>query len=164
MFFYKKIISICFTENRKENSFLDFIFGIINSKFKSMKKNLLSLGLLMTLTISLNSCALMFNGSMQDVNVKSMTPEAKIYVNGELKGTDAITLKLPRKSNHTVMVKKDGCDTQTTQINTKTQAGWIVFDALFNWFAFLTDAPTGAWNKFDKDNITAELKCTNNNM
>ncbi len=23
---------------------------------------------------------------------------------------------------------------------------------------------TQAWNKFDKDNITAELKCTNNNM
>lgn len=124
-----------------------------------MKKNLLSFGVLTILTMSLNSCALMFNGSMQDVNVKSMTPEASIYVNGELKGTDAITVKLPRKSNHTITVKKEGCETQTTQVTTKTQAGWIVFDALFNWFAFLTDAPTGAWNSFDKSNITSELKC-----
>ncbi len=123
-----------------------------------MRKKLLLPGIFISL-LSLNSCALIFNGSRQDVTIKSMTPEAKIYVNGELKGSDAVNIKLPRKSNHSVMIKKDGCENYSTQINKHTQVGWFVFDALFNWMAFLTDAPTGAWNEFDNDNITAELKC-----
>ena len=122
-----------------------------------MKK--LKLVLVVIIAISLNSCAIMFNGVRQDVSIKSMTPDAKIYVDGNLEGTDAVSVKLRRKDNHTIMVKKENCKTQTVQIDSNVQAGWIVFDALFNWFAFLTDAPTGAWKGFDRTKITIELEC-----
>ena len=115
---------------------------------------------MLIIAMTMSSCAVMFQGSKKDVSIKSMTPDASIYINGELKGTDAVTVRLPRKSNHTVMIKKENCDSYTTQIEKHTQVGWVIFDALFNWFAFATDAPTGAWNTFDKDIITAELKCT----
>jgi|AntAceMinimDraft_17_1070374.scaffolds.fasta_scaffold50026_1 hypothetical protein len=120
---------------------------------------ILKLGLIVIIAISLNSCAIMFNGVKQNVSVTSMTSGSKIYIDGNLEGTDAVSVKLRRKDNHTVIVKKDGCETKTVQIDTNVQAGWIVFDALFNWFAFLTDAPTGAWKGFDKTKITVDLDC-----
>jgi hypothetical protein len=124
-----------------------------------MKKTL-SLLSIAVITISLNSCALIFNGTKQTVSVKSMTPDSKIYIDGELVGTDAASKKLSRKDNHIVMVKKPECKTESVTIDSEVQAGWIVFDALFNWFAFLTDAPTGAWKSFDKTKITVELDCS----
>jgi hypothetical protein len=111
------------------------------------------------IALSFQSCALMFNGSKKDVAVKSMTPESQIYVNGNYVGEDAVTVNLKRKNNHTVMIKKDGCRTETVQVQKETQAGWIVFDALFNWLAFLTDAPTGAWNTLEPNNVVRELDC-----
>lgn len=107
----------------------------------------------------LSSCAVMFQGSKKDVTIKSLTQNATITVDGEECGKDACTVRLERKSNHTVIVKKDDCDTKTVEIKKHTQVGWIIFDALFNWFAFATDAPTGAWDTFDKDHITVELQC-----
>lgn len=119
-------------------------------------KHVLMYALLITL---FPSCAVMFNGPRKDVTVKSTTPNATIFIDGEEKGTDAVTERLSRKSNHTVVVKKAGCDTKTVEIKKQVQVGWIIFDALFNWFAFATDAPTGAWNTFEKDKITVDLSC-----
>lgn len=111
------------------------------------------------IALSLNSCAIMFNGVKKDVQITSMTPDSKIYVDGNFEGKDAVSVKLRRKDNHTVIVKKDGCETQTVQIGSHVQAGWVVFNALFNWFAFLTDAPTGAWKTFDRSKVTVDLDC-----
>jgi hypothetical protein len=122
-------------------------------------KRIVLIALFSVAALSLNSCALMFNGSKKDVSVKSMTPDAKIYVNGNYVGDDAVTVNLKRKSNHTVMIEKEGCRTETVQIRKETQAGWIVFDALFNWLAFLTDAPTGAWNTLEPENVVRKLDC-----
>jgi len=122
-------------------------------------KRILLLSLLALGFLSFQSCALLFNGTKKDVSVKSMTPGSKIYVNGNYEGEEAATLDLKRKHNHTVMIKKDGCRTKTVQVEKNTQAGWIVFDALFNWFAFLTDAPTGAWNTLEPSRVVRELDC-----
>jgi len=100
-------------------------------------------------------------GSKKDVTIRSMTPNASIYIDGDLAGQDAVNQRLTRKDDHTVIVKKDGCDNKIVEIKKHTQVGWIIFDALFNWFAFTTDAPTGAWNTFDKDHIVVELPCAN---
>jgi len=121
-----------------------------------MRKILLT-GLAITMLFT-SSCAVMFQGSKKDVTVRSMTEGASIYIDGEHKGTDLVTERLARKHNHTVMVKKDGYETQTVEIKKRTQVGWVLFNSFFNWFAFATDAPTGAWNTFDKDQITVDLK------
>lgn len=122
-------------------------------------KRILMIAFITLFGLSFQSCALMFNGTKKDVSVKSMTPDADIYVNGNYEAENAASVKLRRKNNHTVMIKKDGCQTETVQVKKQTQAGWIVFDALFNWFAFLTDAPTGAWNTLEPANIVRELDC-----
>jgi hypothetical protein len=99
----------------------------------------------------------MFNGTRQNVSIKSMTPSSKIYVDGNFEGEDAVSVKLNRKDDHSVIVKKDGYDSEVINIGTSAQAAWIVFDLFFNPLAFLTDAPTGAWNNFDRSKITVDL-------
>lgn len=109
------------------------------------------------LTYSFSSCAVMFQGSKKEVVVKSMTPGASIYIDGDLKGAEVVKERLRRKYNHTVLVKKDGFEPQTVEISKRVQVGWVIFDSLINWFAFLTDPTTGAWNTFDKDHIVVSL-------
>jgi hypothetical protein len=109
--------------------------------------------------ISLNSCALIFNGTKKAVTVQSMTHGADIYIDGSLEGQDAVTKKLTRKNAHTVLVKKSDCKSKTVLIESKTQAGWVVFDVLFNILAIVVDAPTGAWKTFDKSNVVVDLDC-----
>lgn len=104
----------------------------------------------------------MFQGSKKSVSIRSFTPDASIYVDGELKGKDAVNVLLKRKQNHYVVVKKENCQSQTVEIKRKLQWTWIAFDAAFNWWAFATDAPTGAWYTFKKKDITVELQCNKN--
>lgn len=126
-----------------------------------MKKvKTIALGLIFTLCFS--SCALMFNGTKKRVTIQSMTPKAKIYIDGEYAGEEVVTQKLKRKEDHTIIIKKEGCKTKTLNLDSEIQVGWIVFDALLNWFAFITDAPTGAWNSFEKSKYVIELECDNN--
>jgi hypothetical protein len=114
---------------------------------------------LLMASLCTQSCAVMFQGSKKEVMVKTTTQGASIWIDGENKGTDAVTERLSRKHDHTILVKKEGCETKSLEVNKKTQVGWIIFDALFNVFAFATDAPTGAWNTFEKDRYTVELTC-----
>lgn len=118
------------------------------------------LGCLLILTFStISGCALIFNGSKQNVSVKSYSDGAKIYVDGARRGQDAITANLDRSSGHTISIRKEGCDTYTRQIRSSTQAGWIVWGILFNIPGLITDAATGAWNKLEPTIITKELDC-----
>lgn len=126
------------------------------------KKNLQPISMVLLaifICVNLSSCALIFNGTKQGVTIRSMTDDSRIYVDGDYLGTNLVNVKLRRKDNHTVIVKKEGCKTETVHIDSNVQAGWVVFDALFNWFAFLTDPTTGAWKSFDKTRITVDLEC-----
>jgi hypothetical protein len=123
-----------------------------------MKKNLKLLLVTLSVATILSSCATLFQGSRKDVTIRSMTSGADIYVDGEKKSSDALTIKLKRNTNHTIVVKKDGFDTKTVDINKHTQAGWLVWGILFNIPGMIVDAITGAWNGFDKDNVTVDLE------
>ncbi|QZE13441.1 hypothetical protein K4L44_12735 [Halosquirtibacter laminarini] len=113
--------------------------------------------LVFILLSTMSSCALIFNGSKQQINISSLTEDSKIFVDGQYAGENSVISNVTRKDGHTVMIKKEGYKTENILLRSDVQAGWIVFDALFNWFAFLTDAPTGAWKSFDNNNIAVEL-------
>ncbi|MCA6071535.1 MAG: PEGA domain-containing protein [Endomicrobium sp.] len=114
--------------------------------------------LLLPLTLAMASRALIFNGTKQNVSVKSMTPYGKIYVDGNYVGADAASVALTRGDNHTVIVKKEDYNTETVDIKSGVQAGWVVFDALLNWFVFFMDPTTGAWCGLDRTNIAVDLE------
>ncbi|MDR2351247.1 MAG: PEGA domain-containing protein [Endomicrobium sp.] len=125
-----------------------------------MKKHFLVV-LLLILSFTLTSCALMFNGTRESVSIKSLTPDSKIYIDGNYEGRNSVSANLKRNQNHSIIVKKEGCKTESINVGNHVQAGWVVFDVLFNWSAFLTDAITGAWNALDKTNIVIELEPKN---
>jgi hypothetical protein len=120
--------------------------------------SILSVALSIFITFTLSSCALIFNGTRESVSVKSMTPNSKIYIDGNYVGEDCVSANLRRDQNHSIVVKKKGYKTEAVNIDNHVQAGWVIFDVLFNWFAFLTDPTTGAWNALDKTNIVVDLK------
>jgi len=114
--------------------------------------------LLLGVVFLFSSCAILFNGQKQSVSIHSFTPDSRIYINGEFAGKEAVKLKLKRKDDHIIHVKKDGYKTERQEIISEAQIGWIIFDAIFNWFAFIIDAPTGAWNSFEKTYYVFDLE------
>ncbi len=121
---------------------------------------IISLFLTAVFIFSLSSCAIMFNGSKKRVNITSNTPASKIYVDGELVGTETATVKLKRKQDHTIVVKKEGCKSQTVALDKEFQLGWVFLYLFVNPFALITDAPSGAWYGFDKSQVVVpELDC-----
>lgn len=114
--------------------------------------------IILAMAVGLSSCAAIFQGTTKRVVVRSTTPETKIYIDGDYKGTDMADFKLRRRNSHTIVGKKKGYETQTIFINRRTQGGWIAFDILFNWLGLITDAILGSWYTFDKDNVTLSLE------
>jgi len=113
------------------------------------------------IAISLSSCAVMFNGTSKRVSIISQTEGGEIYVNGLRVGTDNASVKLKRKRNHIIEVKKEGCKSQLVSLDKEFQIGWIFLYIFVNPFAIITDASTGAWNGFDKSTvIVPECSCS----
>ncbi|PWJ44238.1 hypothetical protein [Sediminitomix flava] len=115
----------------------------------------LAMSIILLLTFS--SCATMINGEDQDIQIKSETPHAKIFVDGKFIGEDQVMAHLSRKSDHVVEIKKTGFEDQKIELHKHAQVEWVVFDACFNWFGLLIDGPSGAWNEFDEKEIVVEL-------
>ncbi|MDR1259804.1 MAG: PEGA domain-containing protein [Endomicrobium sp.] len=122
-----------------------------------MKKEYFQLFVLAIIGFSFSSCALIFNGTRQSVSVKSMTQGSKIYIDGNYEGNDCVSMKLKRDRNHSVIIKKEGYQTEAMNIDSHVQPGWVAYGVLNN-FALITDAVTGAWNSLDKTNIVVELE------
>lgn len=123
-------------------------------------KKVISIVLSIAFILSMNSCALLFNGTNKRVNITTNTPDGKIYVDGSLAGTESATVKLKRKQDHLIVVKKDGCKSHTVALDKKFQIGWVLLYLFVNPFALITDAPTGAWYGFDHSQVVVpELDC-----
>jgi len=103
------------------------------------------------------SCATIFQGTKQQVTVKSITPDSKIYVNGNFMGTDFVETKLKRKQGHVVSIQKEGYKSETVNIQPTFQGVWIVPNIFTYGIGCIIDGYTGAWKKFDNPHITVKL-------
>ena len=115
--------------------------------------------LLAPIMFMMSSCATIFNGERQFMSVKSLTPGSKIYIDGNLEGEDAVSKKLKRDTNHSVIIKKEGYKTQSVNIDKHIQVGWVILDIFtLTWPSLIIDAITGSWNALDRNNIVLELE------
>ncbi|MFX1466101.1 MAG: PEGA domain-containing protein, partial [Promethearchaeota archaeon] len=80
--------------------------------------------------VYLTSCATLFKGTKQEVNMNSEPQKAEVYVNGQLMGETPLALKLETKSTYAVEFRKDGFKSKTYQITNHVGAGWVVLDVL----------------------------------
>ena len=63
---------------------------------------------LIVLIISLSSCATLLKNSSEEVEFSSDPTGTEVYVNGNLRGTTPVKIRLKSKSTHTIEYKKEG--------------------------------------------------------
>ena len=113
------------------------------------------------LIVSLFGCAVMFNGTTQQVNLSSIPPGAIMKINGVTTVTPS-SVELKRGKNYNVYVEKDGCLPVQSKIK-RVVSGKILFD-LF-WLPYLTvifgfiDFASGGAYKLEPVNLNVTLQC-----
>lgn len=77
------------------------------------------------------SCATIIQSGKQKVGISATPPDATIIIDGvPFMGGQGARIPLKRKKNHTIIIKKEGYETQTIFINKDLQVGYIVLDTL----------------------------------
>lgn len=129
-------------------------------QFFSMKRTIIFLFSTVLVLGSLTSCATLFAKKQKSMSTSSEPSEARVYVNGHKMGKTPVDLKLKPKKDYMVEFKKDGYETITRNIETKTGAGWIVLDILGGVIPVAIDAATNNWQKFSEDSFKVDLDKT----
>ncbi|WP_414728118.1 hypothetical protein [Zhongshania aliphaticivorans] len=125
-----------------------------------MKKILIST--ILTANIALSGCASMFNGSSQQVSIRSNIDNAELYVNEQYigKGNGITTFK--KKQNYTITARKDGCDAVTIPASKSFDATTLL--GIFIDFGIISilvidGVGTGAWQQFDQTSYVVDPRC-----
>lgn len=126
-------------------------------------KKISIVALLLSMTVLLNSCGVMFGGSKYNgtITVKDH-PNAEIYVNGKKLGNGTATSLFPRNKVLAVEVRESGCETKTQTFNNAFRTGNFILSA-FSWglLGILVDLATGASFKPDhKSNPSVKKEST----
>lgn len=126
-----------------------------------MKKTTISLCLILILSISLNSCATLFSGSKEKIELSSEPSGADVYLNGVKNGTTPLELVLQKSKNYIIEFRKDGYSNRVLNLNYSLGAGWLILDILAGLIGVIVDAATGNWNGFEFNNYRAVLEKAN---
>lgn len=99
-------------------------------------------------TLMLSSCATIFTGSKQTVQINSMPPSADIEVDGIKVGVTPMAVPLKKGfTGQTLSLKLDGYETKTFQPVTTFNPVAVL--NLFGLIGWAVDAATGAMMKYD---------------
>ena len=111
---------------------------------------------------SLSGCASLFNGSQQDVTIKTQK-DAEIFINGRYAGTGYTVKSLPRDEQHEIKVVNKGCE---ESLLTQPRFNKISLMGLFMDLGLMsipTDFISGAaWNIYP-NKVQLDATCTEDN-
>ncbi|MEO5776008.1 MAG: hypothetical protein ABIQ27_03830 [Flavobacterium sp.] len=127
-----------------------------------MKKRISITALLLSMTIVLNSCGVMFGGSKyQGTIIAKDHPNAEIYANGKKLGNGQATALFPRDKELTVEIKEPGCETKTQTFAKAFRTGNFILSVV-SWglLGLAVDLGTGASYKPDHKHNPAIQKVT----
>ena len=117
-------------------------------------KKISIVALLLSMTVLLNSCGVMFGGSKyQGTIIAKDHPNAEIYVNGKKLGNGQATALFPRNEQLNVELKEPGCETKTQTFGKSFRTGNFIL-SVFAWglIGLGVDLGTGAAYKPDRKN------------
>ncbi|EKO3702118.1 PEGA domain-containing protein [Vibrio metschnikovii] len=111
----------------------------------------------------LNGCAAMFNGSSQQVSIRSKDPKAKIYVNNAYLGDGNVVTTFKKKEKYSIRVEQDNCEPVTMPVSKSFDATTLL--GLFIDFGIVSilvvdGVGTGAWQQFDQTNYIIDAQCS----
>ena len=131
---------------------------IINHKETGMKR-ILSVAVM---AVTLSGCATMFNGSTQQVAIRSNQMDADLYVNEALIGKGNAVTTFRKKEDYIITARKDGCNAVSVPASKSFDATTllgILIDFGIITILVVDGAGTGAWNKFDQTSYVIDPQC-----
>jgi hypothetical protein len=99
-----------------------------------------------------------FKGTSDNVDFSSEPDGAKVYVNGVLRGTTPVKLKLESKRTYNIEFKKEGYETKNFTLTNHVGVGWVILDVIFGIVPVVVDAATGSWYVLDQDYVKVEME------
>lgn len=114
-------------------------------------------------TLITTGCAAMFNGSSQQVAVRSNVEGTKLYANEAYIGKTTGVTTFYKKQNYMIRASKEGCSDATVPAAKSFDATTLL--GLFIDFGIVTilivdGAGTGAWQKFDQTSFVVDPVCS----
>ena len=130
-----------------------------------MKKRISIIALLLSISILLNSCGVMFGGSKyQGTIIAKDHPNAEIYVNGKKMGNGQVTGLFPRDKTLSVELKEEGCQPKSQNFEKVFRTGNFILSVLsFGLIGIGVDLGTGASYKPDHKGNPAVNKMSDKN-
>jgi len=113
--------------------------------------------LLVIITVFCPGCATLFKGVSEPVDFSSNPQGADVYVDGYMRGTTPLRIKLESKNSYTVEFKKDGYEPRIYIITNQVEVKWVILDVIAGLAPVVVDAFTGAWYELDDDYIRVDL-------
>jgi len=120
-----------------------------------MKKSLCLL--IIAISLLFTSCATIMTGTDQKLSFNSNVPNAKVYIDGQYRGTTPIILSLKTKDSHDIRIEAPGFAPYSNVIQ-KRVTGWVWGNIIFGGIIGVgIDVITGGLYVFNQDNITGSL-------
>ena len=123
-----------------------------------------SISIFIALILSISSlpvvqgCATIFKGTSEHIDLTSQPDGAEVYINGFLRGTTPLKLKLESKKTYNIEFKLEGHKTYNYSLTNHVGTGWVILDILAGVLPVVIDAATGAWYSLDEESFNAMLK------
>ena len=114
------------------------------------------LGLILIVnSLFLQSCATLFSGTKDQINIQSQPSGAKVEVGGVYVGTTPCVVTMKRKNDGFIILKKEGYRDKTATLQKSFNAISIL--NLTDIVGWVIDLSTGAINKFEPTSYNFEL-------
>lgn len=105
-----------------------------------------------------SSCATILAPKEHPLHLYSVPDGAEVIMNGEKIGVTPLNLKLKADKLYTFELKKGGFEDYTTEVGTKVDGKWVVFDVFSGVLPLFVDLSTRRWLKLERESIHAHLK------
>lgn len=114
-------------------------------------------------SLFLSGCAAMFNGSSQQVSIRSNVDDVELYVNEQYIGKGNGVTTFQKKKSYTITARKKGCEQVTIPVSKSFDATTLL--GVFIDFGVISilvvdGVGTGAWQQFDQTSYVIDPRCT----
>ncbi len=112
--------------------------------------------------LALSGCAAMFNGTSQEISIRSNNPEAKIFVNDAYLGKGNVMTSFKKKEEYSIRVEQSECQSVTVPVSKSFDATTLLGIAIdFGVVSILVvdGVGTGAWQEFDQESYIVDANC-----
>ena len=120
--------------------------------------NKIALSVALFSTILLSGCSSMFNGTSQQVGIRSNVDDAKLYVNEQYIGMWNGVTTFKKSKNYVIVARKEGC-TDASQSAPKSFDATTLLGVFGYFIPIVIDGVTGAWQQFDQTSYVIDPQC-----